>query len=59
MRARIGSSVHRAARAARRGLDFSLSSCRASSAASAKSQSLNATIFGNFATAFEQTIQYA
>jgi hypothetical protein len=46
-------------RATRRDFDFSLSSWRASSAASAKSQSLNATIFGNFATAFEQTIQYA
>ena len=39
-------------------LDFNRSSCRASSAASASSHSLNATIFGSFAVAFAQTIQY-
>src|SRR5215216_6108437 len=38
--------------------DFSRRSCLVSSAASANSHSLNATIFGNFAVAFAQTIQY-
>jgi hypothetical protein len=41
------------------GFNLSLLSCRESSAACAKSQSLKATIFGNLAVAFEQTIQYA
>jgi hypothetical protein len=44
-------------RAARPGFDFSLLSCRTSSAASARSQSLKATIFGNPATVFGHTIQ--
>ena len=51
--------TQRRRRAVGRGFEINLSSCRRSSAASARSHSLNATIFGNFATAFEQTIQYA
>ena len=47
----------RGGRLAPRDFEFSRLSCRASSAASASSQLLNATIFGSFAAAFEQTIQ--
>src|ERR1700730_6579258 len=41
----------------RREADVSFCKCRASSAASASSQLLNATILGNFAVAFGHTIQ--
>ncbi len=57
MPARRDYQLHRGARAGSRDFDFSLLTWRASSAASARSQSLNATIFGSFATASEHTIQ--